>query len=143
MSILGVANYLGKAESEVNDFKDVDPLVTANALALSESEALLIAAEGTPVTVPTIPGVPVVTLVGDNVVITFTNSANDGGAHIEAYYAYSTPENHVGTALASPITIPKSKFGINTGYTFKVEAENAVGFSGLTAASNSVIPNPP
>lgn len=52
------------------------------------------------------------------------------------YRAISTPGSFTGTGTTSPITVS----GLTTGvaYTFQIQAQNALGYGGLSAASNSV-----
>ncbi len=75
--------------------------------------------------------------------VTFNASGNDGGAAITGYTVTSSPaggvDNNAGTtALSHLIT------GLTNGvaYTFTVKANNAVGASLASIASNSVTPNP-
>lgn len=57
------------------------------------------------------------------------------------YRAISTPGSFTGTSATSPITVS----GLTTGvaYTFQIQAQNSVGYGGLSAASNSVTPVAP
>lgn len=57
------------------------------------------------------------------------------------YRAISTPGSLTGTSATSPITVT----GLTTGvaYTFQIQAQNSVGYGGLSAASNSVTPESP
>lgn len=54
------------------------------------------------------------------------------------YRAISTPGSLTGTSATSPITVSGLTSGV--AYTFQVQAENSVGYGGLSAASNSVTP---
>jgi hypothetical protein len=53
-----------------------------------------------------------------------------------SYTATSTPGSFTGTALTTPVTVGGLTAG--TAYTFKVKANNPIGSSGESAASNSV-----
>jgi hypothetical protein len=70
--------------------------------------------------------------------VNFTTPANDGGSAITGYTVTSFPSGMTATGAASPIVVT----GLTNGaaYTFTVTANNAVGTSAASAASNSVTP---
>jgi len=91
--------------------------------------------------VATVPSAPTIgTATGGNASasVTFTAPSSDGGSPITGYRVTSTPSGITATGSASPITITGLANG--TSYTFTVAAQNAVGYSAESAASNSVTP---
>ena len=92
---------------------------------------------------PAGPGAPTIGTVtvasATSVSVPFTAPACAGvPATITGYTATSTPGCITGTAASSPITI--SGLTTGTAYTFKVKAQNIIGFGPCSAASNSVTP---
>lgn len=92
---------------------------------------------------PARPGAPTIgtaTVASDtSVSVAFTAPACAGvPATITGYTATSTPGCITGTGASSPITV--SGLTTGTAYTFKVKAQNAIGFGACSAASNSVTP---
>lgn len=91
--------------------------------------------------VATVPGAPTIgtaTAGNAQATVTFTAPASDGGSPITGYRVTSTPGGITATGAASPITVTGLTNG--TAYTFTVAAQNAIGFSAESSASNSVTP---
>ena len=89
----------------------------------------------------TVPGAPTIgTATGGNAQasVTFTAPASDGGSAITGYRVTSTPGSITATGSSSPIVITGLSNG--TAYTFKVAAQNIVGYGAESAASNSITP---
>lgn len=92
-------------------------------------------------TMALVPDAPTIgTATGGNAqaVVTFTAPSSDGGSPITGYRVTSSPGGITATGSSSPITITGLTNG--TSYTFTVAAQNAVGYSAESAASNSVTP---
>lgn len=94
---------------------------------------------------PATPGAPTIgtaTKGNAQASVTFTAPSCAGyPATITGYQAISTPGCVTATGASSPITVTGL---VNcTAYTFKVRAQNASGYGGLSAASNSVTPSLP
>lgn len=143
MTVESVADYLGLAYSEVDANKDVEVGAVAQTLGIADSEALMIANLGTPVTVPGAPtSVAGIRNSDTTVNISFSPPASDGGAEITEYIATSTPGGFTGSSTGSPITV-EAAFVENVGYTFKVKAVNMIGAGAESGPSNQVLPNPP
>ena len=95
------------------------------------------------IAVATTPGAPTVgsaTAGSAMATISFTPPASDGGSPITGYTVTSSPGGLTATGPVSPITITGLTNG--TAYTFTVTAANAVGAGPVSAASNSVTPQP-
>jgi surface protein len=76
--------------------------------------------------------------------VSFTAPANTGGSPITSYTAMSSPGSFTGTLIQSGSgTITVTGLTNGTAYTFTVVANNAVGVSNASAASNAVTPLPP
>ncbi len=73
------------------------------------------------------------------VIVSFTAPANDGGSTITGYTVTSTPDDIVVTGSSSPITITGLTNGIS--YTFTVVATNSVGSSAPSSTSSAVTPS--
>lgn len=89
----------------------------------------------------TVPGAPTIgtATAGDTTAsVAFTAPASNGGSAITGYTATSSPGGLTGTGATSPISV----IGLTNGtpYTFTVVANNGVGPSAASAASNSVTP---
>lgn len=67
--------------------------------------------------------------------VSFTAGPN-GGSPITSFQAISSPGCFVGTGTTSPIAV--GCLSAATAYTFKVRAQNAIGYSAYSASSNSV-----
>lgn len=94
-----------------------------------------------PATVPGAPTIGTATAGNAQASVAFTPPASNGGAAITAYRVTSTPGSITATGASSPVTITGLTNG--TAYTFTVAAQNSVGFSAESAASNSVTPTAP
>jgi hypothetical protein len=89
----------------------------------------------------TVPGAPSIgTATGGNAqaTVTFTAPGSNGGSAITGYRVTSSPGGITATGAGSPIVVTGLTNG--TAYTFTVQAQNAIGFSAASAASNSVTP---
>ncbi len=89
----------------------------------------------------TVPGAPTIgtATAGDGTAsVTFTPPSSTGGSPILQYTVTSTPAGITAIGSSSPIAVNGLADG--TSYTFTVVAENAVGTSVASAASNSVTP---
>lgn len=140
MTVASVANHLGRAASEVNAYKDRSVEDIAQDLALSNSEALLIGALGTPLAVPGAPTAVTATVVSTTQVrVAFTPPANDGGAEINRYDV-SAPGVALVSGTESPIIV-NSDFEAATAFTFTVRAHNQIG-EGAAGTAAPVTPNP-
>ena len=91
---------------------------------------------GVVLTVPGAPTIGVATVNAQTAGITFTAPASDGGSAITGYTATSSPGGFTGTSAASPVSV--SGLAISTIYTFTVKANNIVGASSASAASNAI-----
>ncbi|MGO4623001.1 putative Ig domain-containing protein [Ensifer sp. 2TAB8] len=90
---------------------------------------------------PVMPGPPLIggATAGDTqATITFTAPASDGGAAVRDYTVTVNPGGATFTASSSPIIATALSNGAT--YTFTVTANNAVGMSAPSAASNAVTP---
>jgi Fibronectin type III domain len=90
---------------------------------------------------PAAPSAPVIGVAeeGDaNAIVNFTAPSNDGGSMITGYTVTSSPGGITATGATSPITVTGLTNG--TEYTFTVTANNALGMSAASAASNGVTP---
>lgn len=83
---------------------------------------------------PSVPTIGTATAGTGSATVAFT----PGGIVGTTYRAISSPGGLTGTSSSSPITV--SGLSNGTAYTFQVRAENAVGNSEYSAASNSVTP---
>lgn len=70
-------------------------------------------------------------------IVSFTPPTNNGGSAITSYTVTSNPGGITATGAASPLTIGGLTGGIS--YTFRVTANNGVGSSLPSAASNSIV----
>lgn len=70
---------------------------------------------------------------GDTATVSFSAVSGATG-----YRAISSPGGFTGTNTTSPVTV--SGLTAGTAYTFQVQAQNAVGYGGYSAASNSITP---
>ena len=86
--------------------------------------------------VPNAPTIGTATLVGSNASVTFTPPTNNNGSTITSYTVTSSPDGVTASGASSPITV--TGLGSNTAYTFTVKANNVVGASAASAASNSI-----
>lgn len=89
----------------------------------------------------TVPGAPTIgtaTAGNAQASVTFTAPGSNGGSPITGYRVTSNPGGITATGAGSPIVVT----GLTNGqaYTFTVQAQNAIGFSAASAASNSVTP---
>lgn len=97
-----------------------------------------------PTTSSTVPGTPTIgtaTAGNASATVTFTAPSGNGGAAITGYTATANPGGATGSisgATATPITVVNLTNG--TAYTFTVHANNSVGSSPESAASNPVAP---
>jgi hypothetical protein len=87
------------------------------------------------------PAVPTIGTASDGGTGTTASVAFTPVSGAASYTATSTPGSFTGTAATTPVTVG----GLTTGtaYTFKVKANNPIGSSGESAASNSVTPEAP
>jgi len=65
--------------------------------------------------------------------VAFTASTCSGGTAITSYTATSCPGGYTGTGASSPVSV--SGLGVSSTYTFKVKAQNSVGFGPCSSAS--------
>ncbi|MGI2209069.1 Ig-like domain-containing protein [Shewanella baltica] len=92
---------------------------------------------------PILPGAPtaVTAVAGDSSAsVSFTAPISNGGSAITSYAVIASPGGATVNGTASPITFSGLTNG--TAYTFTVTATNAAGTSVVSAASNSVTPQP-
>ncbi|WP_375164310.1 Ig-like domain-containing protein [Shewanella baltica] len=92
---------------------------------------------------PILPGAPtaVTAVAGDSSAsVSFTAPISNGGSAITSYAVIASPGGATVNGTASPITFSGLTNG--TAYTFTVSATNATGTSVVSAASNSVTPQP-
>jgi hypothetical protein len=68
--------------------------------------------------------------------VAFTAPTNTGGLSITGYQTISTPGCITATGANSPITV--SGLSPSTSYTFKVRAQNAIGYGAYSGSSNSI-----
>ncbi|MCS6232747.1 tandem-95 repeat protein, partial [Shewanella baltica] len=90
-----------------------------------------------------LPGAPtaVTAVAGENsALVSFTAPISTGGSAITGYTVTANPGGATVTGASSPINFPGLTNG--TAYTFTVSATNATGTSVVSAASNSVTPQP-
>lgn len=87
------------------------------------------------------PAVPTIGTASDGGTGTTASVAFTPVSGAASYTATSTPGSITATALTTPITV--SGLTTGTAYTFKVKANNPIGSSGESAASNSVTPEVP
>lgn len=87
------------------------------------------------------PAAPTIGTASDGGTGTSASVAFTGVSGAASYTATSSPGGFTGTAAASPVTVT----GLTTGtaYTFTVKANNPIGSSAASAASNSVTPAAP
>lgn len=86
--------------------------------------------------VPNAPTIGTATLVGANASVTFTPPTSNNGSTITSYTVTSSPGGITASGASSPITV--TGLGSTTAYTFTVKANNVVGASAASAASNSI-----
>ena len=98
------------------------------------------------VTPATVPGAPIIGLANAGnalATVTFSAPASNGGSPITGYTAISNPaggvDSNAGTTSTSHVVAGLTN---GTPYTFTVTAQNALGTSAPSAASNSVTPGP-
>jgi len=88
------------------------------------------------------PGAPTIgtatAVTSTSATVAFTAPNFNGGSAITGYQAISSPGCITATNTASPITI--TGLTTNTSYTFKVRAQNAIGYGAYSGSSNSVTP---
>jgi hypothetical protein len=89
-------------------------------------------------TVPGAPSIGTATRGNAQATVTFTAPGSNGGSAITGYRVTSSPGGFTATGAGSPIVVTGLTNG--TAYTFTVAAQNAIGFSAESAASNSVTP---
>jgi hypothetical protein len=105
----------------------------ANGTSLASSASTSI----TPLSVPQAPTIGTATVSGSTgASVTFTASANNGGATITNYTAVSSPGSISGSNASSPISV--SGLTTLTAYTFSVYATNSQGNSAASASSNTI-----
>jgi len=92
----------------------------------------------TALTLATPPGIGIATAGDAQATVSFTAPTNDGGSPVTSYRVVAFPGGAFATGAASPITVTELTNG--TAYTFTVKANNAMGESLPSAASNSVTP---
>jgi Fibronectin type III domain len=146
MTVQSVANYLGLADSEVEDNANLPAAEIAENLGIADSEAALIAALG--VTPPNSPTAVVATVTGISTVsIAFTPPTDNGGAAIEGYDIAVAPSTKPITWDLSDTTSPivvtcAGGFTAATSHVFTVAARNSAGAGSVSAPSAAVTPNP-
>ncbi len=137
-----VSDALSSTVSNLSNQTTYEFTVTAHNSAGDSQFAL--AAQATPfanATVPTAPGDVVAVASNGSATVTYDISASDGGTPITGYTVTSIPDGLTATGTSSPITVTGLTNG--TAYSFVVTAQNAIGSSPDSAASNSVTPQPP
>jgi uncharacterized protein (TIGR02145 family) len=92
-----------------------------------------------PSTVPGAPTIGTATAGNAQATVTFTAPINNGGSAITGYTVTSSPGGIIFNGTASPITAIDLTNG--TSYTFTVTAQNRIGTSLVSSASNSVTPS--
>lgn len=119
----------------------VQAAVTVTPSSTTSSRYLAVSLALKPATVPGAPTIGTATGGNAQASVAFTPPASNGGAPITSYRVTSSPGGITATGSASPVTITGLTNG--TAYTFTVAAQNSVGFSAESAASNSVTPVAP
>ncbi len=89
--------------------------------------------------VPTVPDAPTIgtaTGITGGATVAFTAPVDNGGSEITSYTVISTPDGITVDGTSSPITV----LGLtdSTNYTFKVRANNSIGYGDMSSSSNSV-----
>ena len=106
---------------------------------ITNSFSPFVAAPVSPLTVPGAPTIGTATATGTTTAtVDFTAPASDGGTPILSYTATSTPGGITGSATqAGSGTISITGLSPSTAYTFTVTANNLIGSSASSSASNS------
>ncbi len=85
-------------------------------------------------TIPDFPINVVAVAGGASATITWEAPVSDGGSAITGYTIVSTPDNKSESVPANVLTYTMNGLKPGTAYRFQVFAQNAIGFSGTSAA---------